>query len=168
MRSKIVHPATVIATVALLVALGAPGYAASLIDGARLKARSVAGAKLKDGAVGVRALTPAMRAGILAPCPAGTARVGLGCMEVARRPDASWTVAREACAAAGRRLPSVADLNALRLRTDLAPATSGSEWADTAVTNSDALIVNFANGTNGPAFGAGPFAYRCVEPGRTR
>jgi len=52
-REKFFHPATVIATIALFVAMGGVGYAAATIGSENIKPAAVTTSKIKDGAVTV-------------------------------------------------------------------------------------------------------------------
>jgi hypothetical protein len=62
MRAKLLHPATLIATLALVVALGLPAEAARLVDGRTVKAGTIRTAQLAPGAVTERKLAASVRA----------------------------------------------------------------------------------------------------------
>ena len=49
-KERLLHPATIIATIALLVALSGAGYAATTIGTAQLKNNAVTTPKIKNGA----------------------------------------------------------------------------------------------------------------------
>ena len=61
MRAKLLHPATLIATLALLVALGLPAQAAQLIDGRRVEAGTIRTVQLAPNAVTETKLARAVR-----------------------------------------------------------------------------------------------------------
>lgn len=61
MRRKLLHPATLIALAALLVALEAPTYAARLISGTQLKPGSVGSKQLRNAGVAERDLSRGVR-----------------------------------------------------------------------------------------------------------
>ena len=156
MKKQLLHPATLIAAIALLVALEIPSDAARLIDGKLLKRNSVSGAKLKTGSVSAGKLSRSVRAklalagrpgptgqtgpsgpkgdtgpaGAGLSCPNGTALHELACIELTQRAAQTWTDALGICQAAKRRLASFAELQAFRFRDDLNPPTVGSEWVD--------------------------------------
>jgi hypothetical protein len=164
MRAKLLHPATFIAMLALLVALEVPSTAARLIDGKELRKGSVSGAKLKNGTVKKRKLARGLRAklnakgrpgpagpagpagptgatgsrgpaGAALTCPAGTALHELACIEVTARAQADWYDAFDACDQAQRRLVTLGELQTFRFRADLGAPTAGSEWADGALSD---------------------------------
>jgi len=189
MRAKLLHPATFIAVLALLVALEAPSTAARLIDGKELRKGSVSGAKLKTGTVkkrklarGVRAkLNAAGRPGPAGPpgsrgpagaaltCPAGTALHELACIEVAARAQADWYDAFDACDQAQRRLVTLGELQTFRFRADLGAPTAGSEWADGALSDDggdprEATYLTMNLGIPDLAVITAQFPYRCVVP----
>jgi hypothetical protein len=161
--------ANVMATIAVFVALGGGAYAASQINGASLKDRSVAGRKIKvNGLTGTEvresSLATVPRAkgaqtlggkgasafvqngqpagGSLAGsypspglrCPVGTTRQSGVCYENSARAAADWYTAADACAAAGRRLPTPSELWAIAYR-----AKEGG-WTST--------ITTYENGPN--------------------
>ena len=178
MRRKLLHPATLIALVALLVALEAPTFAARLISGTQLKPGTVGSKQLRNAGVAERDLSRGVRTklartgasgpqgpvgatgpqgdpGTPAPapsCPAGTTLHELACIETAERPLATWLAARANCRAVGRRLPSLAELTSFEQRTDAFVPTVGSEWADSwdnIEANPHATIVRLTDGVIG-------------------
>jgi hypothetical protein len=198
-RRQLLHPATLIATLALLVALELPSDAARLIDGKLLARGSVSGAKLKRGSIAERKLTAAVRAklafagqtgaagpagpagpggqtgergpaGAALSCSAGTALHELACIELATRPQARWFDALAACQQSARRLPTFAELQAFRFRSDLNPPATGSEWADMVYGDSGSekalyMTMNLDIPGTAPAFdAAAQFTFRCVAP----
>jgi len=159
MRSKLLHPATFISLLALLVALEVPSHAVRFVNGKVLRNNSVPGKKLRDGSVKQRKLAAAVRtklnragspgpagsqgpaggqgptgprgpAGAALSCPTGTALHELACVELAQRAQATWVNAFDTCHDAERRLITLAELQTFRYRADLGAPTVGSEWAD--------------------------------------
>jgi hypothetical protein len=86
---RLLHPATIVATIALLVALGGAAYSAATIgtadirngavSGPKIKRNAVTGTKIAPGAVGRRDLARgAVSAGKIAPAAVGAAALGTG------------------------------------------------------------------------------------------
>ena len=128
-------PATVIACLALFVAISGTSYAAGKINGKKLKNRSVTAGKVKkdaltgteinesklgkvpsaqsaDSAGNATTVGGADLASLKTKCPSGTAVIAGECMETAVRPDASLSDALDTCGDAGRRLPSPGEVRA--------------------------------------------------------
>ncbi len=194
MRARMLHPATLIAIVALLVALEVPSNAARLIDGKLLRSGSVTGKKLKRGTIGERKLAPAVRAklnraglpgpkgdqgpqgapgergpaGIALTCPAGTALHEQACIELAARPQDDWYDAFDACDTAKRRLVTLAELQTFRFRSDLGAPVVGSEWVDGGLSDEgsahEAVYLTMNMGIPELQPIAGLLPYRCVVP----
>jgi hypothetical protein len=188
------HTATLIAIVALLVALEVPSKAARLIDGKLLRNGSDTGKKLKRGTIGEPKLAPAVRAklnraglpgpkgdpgpqgttgergaaGVTLTCPAGTALHELACIELAARPDEDWYDAFDACDTAKRRLVTLAELQTFRFRSDLNAPVVGSEWADGGLSDEgatrEAVYLTMNNGIADLGEVTVPYPYRCVAP----
>src|SRR5262245_51920030 len=130
--------ANVTSVIALFVALGGTGLAASqlgknsvgpkqlrknAVTTPKIKNRAVTGAKIRANTLGtVPSAANAQTLGGLSAdqivkssrlrCPAGTEAVSGVCFETAARPSAKWLEALETCAAAGRSLPPEGDLAA--------------------------------------------------------
>ena len=191
MRASMLHPATLIAIVALLVALEVPSNAARLIDGKLLRSGSVTGKKLKRATIGERKLAPAVRAklnraglpgpkgeqgatgergpaGVALTCPPGTALHEQACIELAARPQAEWYDAFDACDIAKRRLVTLAELQTFRFRSDLGAPVVGSEWTDGGLSDEgaprEAVYLTMNNGIPDLQLVTGPLPYRCVVP----
>jgi hypothetical protein len=147
--------ANVIATLALILAIGGTSYAAVSINGKNLKNRSVAGKKLKkntvtgtevresklgkvptatladraaqadnaataDTAAGSTTSANASKLGGQTPesyrvaCPGGMIRVLDECFEPNLRPEKTLQLALKECGAAGRRVPTLPELEGAR------------------------------------------------------
>jgi hypothetical protein len=142
MRPRISY-ANVVSTLALILALGGVSYAAVRINGKTLKDRTVAAKKIKknsltgteikeaklgkvplaalaDNATNATHATDANTVGGQAPsafklsCPQGTTLVIGQCFETSLRAAANWSAANGACGAAGRRLPTLSELESAR------------------------------------------------------
>ena len=99
MKEKLTY-ANVIATIALFIALGGGAYAVTA-------GRNTVGSKqLKPGAVKLKDTATSLRL----KCPAGTRYHEGACIETAQRGTGNFVNALDACNAAGRRLPSAAEL----------------------------------------------------------
>lgn len=139
MLNRIRRPshATVVAYLALFVALGGSSYAAIKIGSAQITNNSVrsadlrnndirgrdvrqntlTGADISERKLGTvpRATTATTLGGLTASalkvrCPAGTTPASGACMESSARPPQSLQVATDVCALAGRRLPAFDEL----------------------------------------------------------
>jgi hypothetical protein len=180
-------PALVVSVLALVLALAGGATAATLITGAQIKNGSITGRDVKDksltakdfkgslrGADGPQGATgPTGAPGQIGPagpaptCPTGTVLHEFACIETAERPLATWFAARDACRAAGRRLPSLSELTSFEQRSDTFVPTIGSEWADdwnNSTADPQATTIRFTDGLvgAGDADAAGGFSYRCV------
>jgi hypothetical protein len=150
--------ANVMATVAVFIAMGGAGYAATQlpknsVGSKQLKKNAVTTAKIKDGAVKgskidlsslgivpkaatadsagnaqtLQGLTPAqLSAASKSSCPAGTIFSAGLCFESVARPAMEYVDALDACAAAGRVLPSVSELVTF---DRLSLPAAAAEWA---------------------------------------
>lgn len=84
-REKLLHPATVIATIALFVALGGATYAASTIATRNLRNGAVTAAKLRNGAVtGAKIKNGAISRAKLARGAVGSAQLAAGAVGAAQ------------------------------------------------------------------------------------
>jgi hypothetical protein len=142
MRPRISY-ANVVSTLALVLALGGVSYAAVKINGKNLKDRTVTAKKIKkhsltateinklklgkvanaaiaDNAAHADTATNANTVGGQAPssfklsCPTGTTLAIGQCFETSLRTAASWSAANQTCGAAGRRVPTMAELDSAR------------------------------------------------------
>jgi hypothetical protein len=136
MRPRISY-ANVVSTLALVLALGGVSYAAVKINGKNIKDRTVTAKKIKKNSLGGVEINEAKlgkvasaanadtaananTVGGQAPssfklsCPQGTTLVIGQCFETSLRPDANWSDANKACGAAGRRLPTLSELESAR------------------------------------------------------
>jgi hypothetical protein len=135
-----ITPATVIATIALFVALGGSSYAVLRINGSQIENRSISGKKLKRNTLGgvtikesrlgkVRRARRADRLGrftagdLRVHCPAGMAFVSGVCAERTTRAATVYGFARIECDAAGRRLPTYEELANLVSGVDISVAS---------------------------------------------
>jgi hypothetical protein len=132
--------ANVMATLALFVALGGSSYAAVKLSGSNIRSRSIPASKIKKNSLGAAEIREAKLAKVPAAgradssaaadtaqklggqdpaafklaCPAGTSRVGGQCFETSLRTALAMWAASEDCVAAGRRLPTFAELEGAR------------------------------------------------------
>src|SRR4051812_39006220 len=129
--------ANVASTLALILALGGVSYAAVKISGSSLKNRTVGAVKIKKNALGGTEINEAKvgkvpKAGLAdnagsadtlggqtaqsfkLSCPQGTTAVIGQCFETTLRPDANWSDANKICGAAGRRVPTLSELESAR------------------------------------------------------
>jgi hypothetical protein len=137
MRPRISY-ANVVSTLALILALGGVSYAAVKINGKNIKDRTVGAKKIKKNSLGGNEInegklgkvpsavnadtaTNANTVGgqnaqsFKLSCPQGTTLVIGQCFETSLRADATWSDANGACGAAGRRLPTLSELESARL-----------------------------------------------------
>jgi hypothetical protein len=98
-REKLTY-ANVMATIAVFIALGGGAYAVSL------DRNSVGSKQLKPGAVKPKDTAASLRL----KCPGGTRYHEGACIETAQRGSGTFVTALDGCNAAGRRLPSAAEL----------------------------------------------------------
>jgi hypothetical protein len=121
----------------------------------KLQNNAVTGAKVADGS-----LTSAdLASGTLTPsCPGGTVLSQGACFETAERAAVSYEAANDTCVAAGRRLPSAAELSGFTRKVQVIPAQerSGDLFAATTAFN-----VN-PDGSFAPVAFATATAFRCV------
>jgi hypothetical protein len=173
---------TVVAYLALFIALGGTSYAVTRINGSALKDRSVAGKKLKKNTVtGVEIkesklgkVPTALNASQLAGqppstyktrCPASMQSTPGFCFEPSSRTPAKWVDAVTTCATAGWRLPTTGEL---AIVFEQVGGSHSSEWTTSIFrngTSDDGALLN--SGFAGQiGFGstplANPAAYRCV------
>jgi hypothetical protein len=136
MRPRISY-ANVVSTLALILALGGVSYAAVKINGKNIKDRTVTAKKIKKNSLGGNEINEgklgkvpsavnadtAANANTLAgqpatsfklSCPQGTTLVIGQCFETSLRPAANWSDANGSCGAAGRRLPTLSELESAR------------------------------------------------------
>jgi trimeric autotransporter adhesin len=94
-KDRLLHPATVIATVALLVALSGAGYAANKIGTAQLKNNAVTTPKIKNNAVSTAKIRAnAVNSARLAPGAVRAADLGAGAVVGAALADGAVTGAK--------------------------------------------------------------------------
>jgi hypothetical protein len=139
MRPRISY-ANVVSTLALVLALGGVSYAAVKINGKSIKDRTVTAKKIKKNALtgtevneaklgkvplagladNATHATDADTVGGQAPtsykltCPQATTAVIGECFEPSQRAADTWSNANKICGAAGRRLPTIAELESAR------------------------------------------------------
>lgn len=156
----------------LLGGLTLSGITSSLLGGTDAQAKKVRASKKKKRSVTLQP-GPAGPAGppgppgppVSASCPAGTLFHEGNCIETSRRASTVFTTARTTCVTAGRRLPSLAEMESLRSRpgTDLNNSQEFTIqlWSD----NASQLVAMI--GQDGgmqfvPTNSSAPF--RCVAP----
>ena len=100
------------------------------------------------------------------PCPSGTLFHEGACIETAKRGPAAFPNAESVCLQAGRRLPTVAELQTFRLRggQDFSAAEYSSQaWTDaTGATRPDMVMLVNSSGTQTPTSIFASAAFRCV------
>jgi hypothetical protein len=129
--------ANVASTLALVLALGGVSYAAVKINGKSIKDRTVGAKKIKKNSLTATEINKlklgkvpsaasadtaanANTVGGQAPssfklsCPQGTTLAIGQCFETSLRTAASWSAANQTCGAAGRRVPTMAELDSAR------------------------------------------------------
>ena len=152
--------ANVVASLALVLALGGSAFAVSQVNGRSLVNRSVAGTKLKADTLTGREI----REATLGNCPAGTRAFTGTCLETGLRGgDLSWQASAEVCRGLGRRLPTVGELWLARTQPGITlGGTAGrSEWALEVVDEARHVSVDDAGG-NALTIDTTPLPYRCV------
>jgi hypothetical protein len=193
MRPRITY-ANVVSTLALVLALGGVSYAAVKVNGKSIKDRTVAAKKIKKNSltgteineaklakVPLAALadnathaTDANTVGGQAPsafklsCPQGTTLVIGQCFETSLRADANWSDANKVCGAAGRRVPTLSELESARqnnFTVGVPPnnyeLTSTFLFADNPPTEQVMQISPAGNRLHQPPSMAKPF--RCIQ-----
>jgi hypothetical protein len=102
------QPALIIAFIALLLSLAGTTYA-----GVQIGRNSVGTFQLRDGAVTAAKLREGAVTAAKLRCPSSSALIGTGCVELGLRPATTYSQAVATCAAAGGRLPFIAELTAV-------------------------------------------------------
>jgi len=111
-------------------AIGTTKIANEAVTTAKLQNNAVTGAKVADGSLSSADLA----SGTLTPtCPGGTVSSQGACFETAERAAVSYEAANDTCVAAGRRLPSAAELSGFTRKVQVIPAEerSGDLFAGT-------------------------------------
>ena len=165
LRGKLTY-ANVVATLALFIALGGGAYAAihlkkNSVGTKQIKKNAVTSSKIMNGAVtktkisasaqaalkttpngSVTAanLSPDLTASLTAHCPSDLRRAGGICFEDSLRPAATFASALQACASAGRWMPSLGELV---LVFDHLGAPQGSQWVATQYVDSNGANTSF-------------------------
>lgn len=197
--------ANVMATLAFFVAIGGTTIAATKINGGQIKKATVRGKALKPDTLAGREIREeglgevpsaanageAATAGVAAnaatlggltpaqltdDCPQGTQPYAGACFETAFRTSATWPSASKACGDAGRRLPTLSELEGFRQQPGIVlgnPEHSSSfQDGDGAPLDSDGYVVVTMNdsGTISTAYDHDQsFAlFRCVAPATNR
>lgn len=129
--------ANVAATLALFVATGGTAAAANVIvhSNSDIARKTVSGhapppgkhANLIAGSVNATDLSPDVKSSLQPHCPSGLQQGVDVCFEPSARAQAPFVSALQTCQAAGRRLPSVAEVAEI---FDHAGAPQGVEWTD--------------------------------------
>lgn len=178
-----ITPATVLAAIALFVALGGSSYAVLKINGSQIESRSISGKKLKRNTLGgtvikesrlgkVRRARRADRLGRLSPrtvrvrCPRSTIAVSGVCAEPTSRPPAAYGFARLECEAASRRLPTYEELANLVSGTDVSLGSGGELTSSVFIAGSALRVVTVQDeagtASSVPSIGTGARPFRCV------
>jgi hypothetical protein len=152
--------------------------AVGAVTASRVRANSLTGAQINEGTLGtVPAATAAGAAqnaanadrlnGVSAAdlrvrCPGGTVPYAGACFEVGQRGATDWGSAALTCARAGRRLPSVDELEVFGQVANVGFA--GEEWTNDVVSApAGNVITATASGGTDIANGGTAHAYRCVS-----
>ena len=145
------------------MALGGGAYAVSLaknsVKSKQIKDGAVRSQEIRDGEVALADTAAALRL----RCPPPTLFVEGACLEPdARNAAADWFTAQQTCLSAGRRLPSVAELQVARLEVEIEQV----EWAS--ALDSAPPGVRAAAVTGAGAVATDPIGdlhrFRCVAP----
>jgi hypothetical protein len=150
---------------ALFGGLTMGGVLPTLLGASETEARKTRAAKKKAGKAKPGPQGPAGPAGPagLINCPAGTLLHAGGCIETTMRASAAFAAARDACLAAGRRLPTVAEMETFRNRsgTDFSANQehTGHIWNDS---GTDKVLVISNNGVALAATQSSSIPFRCV------
>jgi hypothetical protein len=151
--------------------------AVGAVTASRVRANSLTGAQINEGTLGTvpSALAAAAAssaanadrlngvsaADLRVRCPGGTVPYAGACFEVAQRGATDWGSAARACAAAGRRLPSVDELVELGQVANI--GFTGEEWTSALVSApSGNVITATSSGGTDIANGGAAHGYRCV------
>lgn len=191
LRQRLTY-ASVIATLALFVALGGSSYAALKISGREIEPHTITAHNIKRNSLGGRVvkesslgIVPRARNAnrldgvsaerLLVRCPQGTLPVADTCIETQARPPAPFHTALLECAATdsqsgpGRRLPTYGELAMALTHEEIALAPGGELTSQvypssTTAGEVDALYVTTKTGNVGltPDTDAGAKSYRCV------
>lgn len=190
LRDRLTY-ANVMATLAVVIALGGTSYAALTITGAQVRNQSLTGKDIKRNSLGkkqikesnlsaVRRARNALRLGGFPPeryvdhCPDGTKPAAGTCFETTARPPAAYGTAVVECRTTddkdhpGRRLPSHAELKAA-LEDSQLPLAPGGEltsnvWLDPPGEPLKVLYINGPAGSSDVTTDTfeGRKAFRCV------
>jgi hypothetical protein len=135
---------TVVAYLALFVALGGTTYAAATVGAGNIKNNAVRSRHIKDGQVNREDLNPGLLDNLTPSCPSSTLhRAGDICFETDTRSGATWLEAVANCARAQMRLPTAAEL---ALAYDHLGAPQLHEW----------VAGYYIDNTGTPPSGGGP------------
>ena len=143
MRPKLSY-ANVVATLALFLALGGVGYAATQlprnsVGRAQLKAGAVTSAKVKNKSLrGVD-----IKTGSLPDCPSGMKLAAGACLETKAQQATAYSLALFLCAAEGLRLPSQGELAAYDSFQYSGEETSPREWVEPSYTDGSDERANY-------------------------
>jgi len=176
-RSKLTY-ANVMATIAVFLALGGGAYAlqhnsvgTKEIRTGGVKSSDIGNGQVKSVDIGNGEVRPADAAASLGlSCPVLTFYHQGACVETAERPSDSFANAQNTCTQNNRRLPTLAELQLIRLRPgiDFADFEWSSERAAffTAPNNGGARIISVADdgAISADDTSAGARHYRCVGP----
>src|SRR4051794_765275 len=184
MRPRLSY-ANVASTLALVLALGGVSYAAVKINGANLKPRSVAASKIKkntlsgteiresklgkvpkakvaDSAGDSALLGGSTPTSFRDACPAGTTLKHAACYEMALRAAVTYPAAAKECGADGMRLPTLDELEGLRV-DGVAVGVPPNNYEMSSSVESQAHVFGTDPSGNQISIGyADPRPYRCV------
>ena len=160
-------PAMGVAIVALIVALGGTAIAGGVLNKKKVNkiitnrapGLSVSHAKTADSASNLTSPE-----NLKLPCPAGTLNAGGTCVESTNRAAASLEGAMNACAAAGRRLPTPSEYRTLSRVHDITISATGEQTTVYGAGNTNAIAVQ--NGIAISSDQSFPRPFRCAtSPG---
>jgi hypothetical protein len=147
--------ANVISTLCLFLLLGGGAYAAFHLPRNSVRSRNIVNGQVKradvSNALGYR-------------CPSRTRYFEGACIETKARPAAKWLDGLKTCTDAGRRLPSVAELDGFRLepRISLVGFEWTSEYANSATATEETQLGVVSEDDNDFAPISQSHSYRCV------
>lgn len=175
--------ANVVSTLALVLALGGVSYAAVKISGKSIKDRSVGAAKIKKNSLTGTEINEAKLGKVPAAanadavggqsaqsfklsCPQGTTAVIGECFETSLRAAASLSDAVKTCGAAGRRLPTFAELESARQNNvSVGAPSSNYEMSSTVGADSpnNVLDIDSAGNRFAQTYTDATHQFRCVQ-----
>jgi hypothetical protein len=154
LRSNLTY-ANVMATLAVFLVLGGGAYAAFHLPRNSVRSRNIVNGQVKP---------PDTSNALGYNCPSKTRYFEGACIETKARAAAKWLDALKTCTDAGRRLPSVAELDGFRLEPHI--SLVGFEWtseyANSATATEDTELGVVSEDENDYATITQSHSYRCV------